>query len=553
MSIPLAALEAIVDASRAAPAIEALLPAGVRDRQLTARTLLTGMLLVLDDRRPAFLTEVHAALIALPQPDQARLGVTVTWKTGPHQLTYRQVEHTHRLVAKALSKDSPDGAPSDDLQAVCDRLLEASIPARHKQAPRSLAADWTDVESWSRPPRHGTTECADPEAHWGHRTVNLPGPNGELFYGWYLSIAVMVRDENGPPAPELARRMTVCSCARDPARVLAAVLLRMPQAGTPLGDIIDDSGYAHRDAEAWAIPLRRAGAQLVQDLHPHDRGPRGTHQGAVIANGSLYCPQTPRTLLELAPLPPAATAGQTAVHDQQTAELARYKLGRHTADDTDGYHRAWLPRRGRQDPLPAPPGLDAAQPGPARDPHPARAPARLLHPAHHHRPAPGRGQDTPETRLPIRGLAAVLPAAHQRRTSQRHHQRPRQQQHRPRLVPAHGPDPHHAMDRLPARHPQPAHRRSIPGPPGRQRPPRRRRATAPHPQTPAHHPRRPCRRAAITSTSRPPRATATQPINTNTRRPAPRCPQSCTSGKPRTRHPHHDHQNAGEQESRTQM
>ena len=228
MNIPLAALEAIVDASRAAPAIEALLQAGVRDRQLTARTLLTGMLLVLDDRRPAFLTEVHAALIALPQPDQARLGVTVTWKTGPHQLTYRQVEHTHRLVAKALSKDSPDGAPSDDLQAVCDRLLEASIPARHKQAPRSLAADWTDVESWSRPPRHGTTECADPEAHWGHRTVNLPGPNGELFYGWYLSIAVMVRDENGPPAPELARRMTVCSCARDPARVLAAVLLRMP-------------------------------------------------------------------------------------------------------------------------------------------------------------------------------------------------------------------------------------------------------------------------------------------------------------------------------------
>ena len=46
MNIPLAALEAIVDASRAAPAVEALLPASVRDRQLIARTLLTGMLLV---------------------------------------------------------------------------------------------------------------------------------------------------------------------------------------------------------------------------------------------------------------------------------------------------------------------------------------------------------------------------------------------------------------------------------------------------------------------------------------------------------------------------
>ena len=43
---------------------------------------------------------------------------------------------------------------------------------------------------------------------------------------------------------------------------------------------------------AWAMPLRAAGAQLVQDLHPHDRGPKGTHDGAIIANGNLYCPDT---------------------------------------------------------------------------------------------------------------------------------------------------------------------------------------------------------------------------------------------------------------------
>ena len=97
--------------------------------------------------------------------------------------------------------------------------------------------------------------------------------------------------------PELARRMTLTCCRLDPARALAPVLTRMPAAGIPLGDILDDSGYAHRDADAWAIPLRRAGAQLIQDLHPHDRGPRGTHHGAIIANGNLYCPATPATLL----------------------------------------------------------------------------------------------------------------------------------------------------------------------------------------------------------------------------------------------------------------
>jgi hypothetical protein len=343
VSVPLAVIEAIVDASGVAPVIEELLPRGVRGRQLTARTLLTGMMLTVADGRPAHLTRVHAALTSLPEADQARLGVTAGWKTGPHQLTYRQTEHTCRLVVTALSKDSPDGAPSAALQAACDQLLEASIPAAHKNASSALAADWTDAETWSRPPRHGSTECADPEASWGHRNTNLPGPKGEMFFGYYLSAVTMTAEENGPAIPELARRMTVCSCHLDPARALVPILLAMAAAGSPLGDILDDSGYAHRDAQAWAVPLRAAGAQLVQDLHPADRGPKGTHHGAVIANGNLYCPQTPRTLLELGPLPPGAAPDATAAHDQQAAELSRHKLGRHTADDADGYHRVTCP------------------------------------------------------------------------------------------------------------------------------------------------------------------------------------------------------------------
>ncbi len=343
MNIPLDVLENIIDTSGVAPAIEKMLPAGVRHRQLTASTLLAGMMLTLEDDRPAHLTRVHAALTALPEPDQARLGVTEEWRTGPHQLTYRQVERTFNLVADALGKQHPDGAPSGGLAGVCDDLLETSIPAGYKDASAALAVDWTDVESWSRPPPHGTSECADPEAHWGHRNSNLPGPKGEMFFGYYLSASTMVREEAGPPVPELARRMTLSSCELDPVRALVKVLARMPAAGIALGDITGDSGYAHRDAGAWAIPLRQAGAQLVQDLHPHDRGPQGTHHGAIIANGNLYCPATPRPLLELGPLAPAATIEQAATHDQQTAELARHKLGRLTADDADGYHRVTCP------------------------------------------------------------------------------------------------------------------------------------------------------------------------------------------------------------------
>jgi hypothetical protein len=343
MSIPLARIEEIIDASGVAPPIEALLPIGVRHRQLRVRTLLAGMLLCQADHRPAHLTRVRDALTALPPADQARLGVLENWKAGPHLLTYRQTERTFGLVADALAKDAPDGLPSQTLAVICDDLLEASIPDEFKHASTALAVDWTDVETFSRPPPRGTRDCADPGASWGHRSGGGPGQDSELFFGYYASAGTMMREEHGPPVAELTRRMTVSSCHHDPARALVPVLTAMPGDGIPLGDVLADSGYAHRDADAWAIPLRAAGAQLIQDLHPSDRGPRGTHHGAIIANGNLYCPATPRTLLELGPLARDATPEQAAAHDQQSAELARHKLGKITADDADGHHRVMCP------------------------------------------------------------------------------------------------------------------------------------------------------------------------------------------------------------------
>ena len=153
----------------------------------------------------------------------------------------------------------------------------------------------------------------------------------------------MMAAEHGTPMPELARRMTLPTCRLDPVRALIKVLTRMPGNGMPLGDILADSGYAHREAAAWAVPLRQAGAQLIQDLHPTDRGPQGTHHGAIIANGNLYCPQTPRPLLQPGPLARDATSDEITAHDTRAGELARHKLGRISADDAGGYHRIMCP------------------------------------------------------------------------------------------------------------------------------------------------------------------------------------------------------------------
>jgi len=337
-------LERIIDASGVSERIEALLPLGVRPRQLTVRTLLIGMLLTLSDKRPAHLARVHEALIGLPGADRQRLGVIASWKTGPHELTYRQTERTFALVVRALSKEHPDGKPSETLSAIMDRLSEASVGVlgggRGPQS-NSLAIDWTGYESFARPPRKDGA-CADPEAAWGHRKTNHPG-RSETFFGYHLQAATIVKEENDPEAGELVRRITLSSCKHDPPAQIVPVIERMTMQGIEIADLLGDSGYSYRDAETFAAPMRSAGAKLVMDLHPNDRGCKGTHQGAIACNGNLYCPATPKALFELGPPAPAATEQELAVHDQKTAELSRYKLSPLTAADQDGYRRLACP------------------------------------------------------------------------------------------------------------------------------------------------------------------------------------------------------------------
>lgn len=335
-------LERIVDQSGVARSIEAMLPTGVRRRQLSVKTLLLGMLICLADGRPAHLSRVHGALLSLDRDEQRHLGVLARWHSGEHLLTYRQVERTFGLVSAALSKDSPDGLPSVDLQEVMDRLLEASVTILGVPSSSSLAVDWSDYESFACPPRGQERRCADSEAAFGHRAANSFGA-GEMFFGYYCQAATMVKDDGGGEVPELARRMTLSACDRDPPERIVGVIEQMALDDIALGDILADSGYAYREPKRFATPMRRMGAKLVIDLHPNDRGQKGTHMGAVIANGNLYCPACPKALFELSPLARGASGDEVAGHDHKTAELARYKLSSVSGPDGDGYRRVACP------------------------------------------------------------------------------------------------------------------------------------------------------------------------------------------------------------------
>jgi hypothetical protein len=318
----------------------------VRPRQLCVRTLLLGMLLCQAEGRPAHLTRVHGALLALDHDDRWRLGVDVDWRRGAHALTYRQVERTFSLVVGVLGREHPDGTPTEALQERCDSLLEASVAAAGAStvpSSSSLAVDWTDVESFSDHRTKPSGTASDKEAAWGHRKGGGPGEKAELFFGYYLSLATTVGEVGKDEVPELVRAMNLVSCDHDPVPPMVHVLTSMGAGGIALGDVICDSGYSHRVPEHFALPLRAAGASLVMDLHPSDRGTQGTFQGAISCNGNLYCPMTPTALFDLGPLARGASTEEVAAHDARAGELARFKLGRISSPDADGHHRVGCP------------------------------------------------------------------------------------------------------------------------------------------------------------------------------------------------------------------
>ena len=280
------------------------------------------MCLAQADHRPAHLTRVHQALTSLPEDDQRRLGVHrgLEARPAPAHLPADRADLRpgRRRPRQGRARRAAVAGAAGASAMTCWRH-----PSRRSSRTPAPRWRWTG-RTWSPSPgprRARGGDCADPEASWGHRKNNLLRSQDELFYGYYLSAGIMMPEENGPAVPELARRATVSSCRHDPVRAFAPVLTAMPAPGSRSATSSTTPATPTATPDAWALPLRAAGAQLVQDLHPHDRGPKGTHHGAIIANGNLYCPCTPRPLLELGPLARTATREQAADHDRQTAEL----------------------------------------------------------------------------------------------------------------------------------------------------------------------------------------------------------------------------------------
>jgi len=102
------------------------------------------------DHRPAHLSRVHSALLVLElRIAGASESSSTRGRPPPAHLPPGGV-HSEARVLRA-GKDRPDGAGSALLEGLQGALVESSVPTEHKKLSSSLAVDWSDLESFSRP------------------------------------------------------------------------------------------------------------------------------------------------------------------------------------------------------------------------------------------------------------------------------------------------------------------------------------------------------------------------------------------------------------------
>ena len=364
MARPLSRLEAVLTDSGVVAMLEAAIPSAGPPRQLGVHSVLVGILLSITTSKVAHLASAYRALCDLPIADQIRLGVARHSRNGLKLASYRQLEHS---FAQMMAPIDPSPVPSfravaptkraealaerrKGIESACkeamlvaftDALLEASVPEQDR-ARRCLAVDWTDYETWARPKDKASCQLsADPDAAWGHAKRNAPGAKDSLFFGYYAQVAVMAPEEGGKGDPEFICRVVLKSAGVEPADEMAGLLERMAGTGAGPSDVLADCGYSFKTG--FSARLRKIGADPVMDLHPFDRGPKGTFEGAACANGSLYCPAVPEPLLSLGPLKRGASPMVVEAHDRSCAELDHYRFAPLQGPDKDGYERVMCP------------------------------------------------------------------------------------------------------------------------------------------------------------------------------------------------------------------
>jgi hypothetical protein len=373
----------LIDRSGQAPVIEAALAHRTgRPRPLPARAVLTALLCLALDDRPLFLTEVTRLLFCqLPPASRRLLGVpgTVTTERA-FQAAYRRVRYCFGQILKvadpsplpknrrltggelrARTKPMTPGqatAARDRLEALVNALLEASVSVltedERAASGGGTGLDATPVPLFSRGPSRRAGLCAsDPDGGWyvregDHREHedDKGKPLRKICWALEATIATTARPPGAPPAcPNLAIGMAMARPGEDPGGTGARVLASAAARGHKPGWLGYDRAYTAALPERFHLPARALGYSPVMDYRADQLGIQANTGGAILVEGTWYCPALPEPLIT------ATTrlrdhAIDRDLYDQQIAARCPYQLNHKDGPDADGYQRLSCPATG---------------------------------------------------------------------------------------------------------------------------------------------------------------------------------------------------------------
>jgi hypothetical protein len=375
----------LIDRSGKAPVIEAALAHHTgRPRPLPVRAVLTALLCLALDDRPLFITDATRLLFQqLSQTSRRLLGVPGTATTERAFLAaYRRVRYCFGAICsvmdpsalpknrrlteqdlKARTRPMTPGqaeAARGRLDAVLTALIEASISALAGDELRAYdgctGLDATPVPLFSRGPSRRTGLCAsDPDGGWyvregdhREREDDKGKPLRKIAWALEATIATMARPPGAPPAhPDLAVGLALARPGEDPGGTGARVLASVAARGHKPGWLGYDRAYTAALPERFQLPARALGYRPVMDYRIDQLGIQASTGGAILVEGSWYCPALPGPLI-------TATTGlrdhaiTRDLYDQQITARACYQLKRKDGPDADGYRRLSCPAAGHR-------------------------------------------------------------------------------------------------------------------------------------------------------------------------------------------------------------